>query len=235
MIRRWSAGCAALRGGVRKVHILRTGRVPHSVLLEIFTTAGIGTEIVRAGREAGAEMTGAEAIALTQRYQMGNYSRFPVTFVRGEGSWLYDDLGKPYLDFPRRDRRCDSWHAHPAVTRAISEAGGWRLACTSPNLFHVPSQARLGSACPMRRPGEGSLLGNSDGGERGGDQAGPPVGLRSPREGRHGIVVLEGSFHGRTYGGLSATAQPSSTRVRADAPGVRDRPPRDIDALDGGA
>ena len=44
-------------------------------------------------------MTGAEAIALTQRYQMGNYSRFPVTFVRGEGSWLYDDLGKAYLDF----------------------------------------------------------------------------------------------------------------------------------------
>jgi acetylglutamate kinase len=47
-------GLAALHSGVRKVHIL-DGRVPHSVLLEIFTDAGIGTEIVRAGRGAGAE------------------------------------------------------------------------------------------------------------------------------------------------------------------------------------
>ena len=44
-------------------------------------------------------MTGAEAIALTSLHQMGNYARFPVTFVRGEGSWLFDDTGKPYLDF----------------------------------------------------------------------------------------------------------------------------------------
>jgi acetylglutamate kinase len=43
-----------LHGGVRKVHIL-DGRVPHSVLLEIFTDAGIGTEIVRADQGAGEE------------------------------------------------------------------------------------------------------------------------------------------------------------------------------------
>ena len=66
-------------------------------------------------------MTGAEAIALTQRYQMGNYSRFPVTFVRGEGSWLYDDLGKPYLDFLGGIAVAILGHSHPAVTRAIEE------------------------------------------------------------------------------------------------------------------
>lgn len=54
MIPKVECGLAALRAGVRKVHIL-DGRVPHSVLLEIFTDAGIGTEIVRAGRGAGAE------------------------------------------------------------------------------------------------------------------------------------------------------------------------------------
>jgi acetylglutamate kinase len=54
MIPKVECGLAALHSGVRKVHIL-DGRVPHSVLLEIFTDAGIGTEIVRAGRGAGAE------------------------------------------------------------------------------------------------------------------------------------------------------------------------------------
>jgi acetylglutamate kinase len=54
MIPKVECGLEALRKGVRKVHIL-DGRVPHSVLLEIFTDAGIGTEIVRADRGAGAE------------------------------------------------------------------------------------------------------------------------------------------------------------------------------------
>jgi acetylglutamate kinase len=46
MIPKVECGLAALRKGVRKVHVL-DGRVPHSVLLEIFTDAGVGTEIVR--------------------------------------------------------------------------------------------------------------------------------------------------------------------------------------------
>ncbi len=46
MIPKVECGLTALRKGVRKVHVL-DGRVPHSVLLEIFTDAGIGTEIVR--------------------------------------------------------------------------------------------------------------------------------------------------------------------------------------------
>jgi acetylglutamate kinase len=48
MIPKVECGLTALRKGVTKVHIL-DGRVPHSVLLEIFTDAGIGTEITRTG------------------------------------------------------------------------------------------------------------------------------------------------------------------------------------------
>ena len=50
MIPKVECGLAALRAGVRKAHIL-DGRVPHSVLLEIFTDAGIGTEITRSAGE----------------------------------------------------------------------------------------------------------------------------------------------------------------------------------------
>jgi acetylglutamate kinase len=54
MIPKVECGLTALRKGVRKVHVL-DGRVPHSVLLEIFTDAGIGTEIVRSPKGAGGE------------------------------------------------------------------------------------------------------------------------------------------------------------------------------------
>jgi len=53
MIPKVECGLTALRKGVRKVHVI-DGRVPHSVLLEIFTDAGVGTEIVREAEGAGA-------------------------------------------------------------------------------------------------------------------------------------------------------------------------------------
>jgi acetylornithine/N-succinyldiaminopimelate aminotransferase len=152
-------------------------------------------------------MTGAEAIALTERYQMANYARFPVTFVRGEGSWLFDDTGKPYLDFLGGIAVALLGHAHPEVTRAISEQAG-RLLHVS-NLFHVPSQARLGERLSLATTGGKVFFCNS------GTEANEAA-IKLVRKGsfdrrgpgRHEIVVLEGSFHGRTYGGLSATAQP---------------------------
>ncbi len=228
-------GLAALRGGVRKVHIL-DGRVPHSVLLEIFTDAGIGTEIVRAGPGSGCGMTGAEAIALTERYQMKNYSRFPVTFVRGEGSWLYDDLGQARTSISSAGSPWPSWGTPTRRSRARSRSRRGRCVHVS-NLFHVPVQALPGGAAVRGHDGrQGLLLQQRDGGERGGDQAGAEMGLRSARGGPHGIVVLSGSFHGRTYGGLSATAQPKFHQgFEPMLPGFVTVPFGDIDALDSGA
>ncbi|GAB4229043.1 MAG: acetylornithine transaminase [Deltaproteobacteria bacterium] len=152
-------------------------------------------------------MNPGEAIVLTQRYQMANYSRFPVTFVRGEGSWLYDDLGKPYLDFLGGIAVAILGHAHPGVTRAVTEQAG-RLLHVS-NLFHVPSQARLGERLSAATTG-GKIFFCNSGTEA--NEAAIKLARRfaADRYGdaRHGIVVVEGSFHGRTYGGLSATAQP---------------------------
>jgi predicted acetylornithine/succinylornithine family transaminase len=177
-------------------------------------------------------MTGAEAIALTERYQMGNYSRFPVTFVRGEGSWLYDDLGKPYLDFLGGIAVALLGHAHPAVTRAITEQAG-RLLHVS-NLFHVPVQARLGERLSAATIGGKVFFCNS------GTEANEAAIKLARRwafdrhgEGRHGIVVVEGSFHGRTYGGLSATAQPKFHQgFEPMLPGFTTVPFGEIEALD---
>src|SRR3990172_3278727 len=177
-------------------------------------------------------MTGAEAIALTQRYQMGNYSRFAVTFVRGEGSWLYDDLGKPYLDFLGGIAVAILGHAHPAVTRAIAEQAG-RLVHVS-NLFHVPAQAKLGERLSVATTG-GKVFFCNSGTEA--NEAAIKLARRwafdHHREGRHGIVVLEGSFHGRTYGGLSPPAPPHVHHgFEPMLPGFATVPLGDIDALE---
>jgi len=177
-------------------------------------------------------MTGAEAIALTERYQMGNYSRFPVTFVRGEESRLYDDLGKTYLDFLGGIAVALLGHAHPAVTRAIAEQAG-RLVHVS-NLFHVPVQARLGERLSAAANGGKVFFCNS------GTEANEAA-IKLVRrwsfdrhgEGRYGIVVLEGSFHGRTYGALSATAQPKFHQgFEPMVPGFTAIPFGEIGALD---
>jgi predicted acetylornithine/succinylornithine family transaminase len=152
-------------------------------------------------------MTGAEAVALTERYQMGNYARFPVTFVRGEGCRLFDDTGRPYLDFLGGIAVALLGHAHPAVTRAIAEQAGTLLHAS--NLFHVPSQAALGERLSLATTGGKVFFCNS------GTEANEAA-IKLARKwshdrrgpGHHEIVVLEGSFHGRTYGALSATAQP---------------------------
>jgi acetylornithine/N-succinyldiaminopimelate aminotransferase len=152
-------------------------------------------------------MNAGDAVALTARHQMGNYTRHPVTFVRGEGCRLFDDRGKEYLDFLGGIAVAVLGHAHPAVTRAVCDQAG-KLVHVS-NLFHVPSQAKLGERLSSVLPC-GKVFFCNSGTEA--NEAAIKLVRKWSRdrhgEGRHRIVVLEGSFHGRTYGGLSATGQP---------------------------
>ena len=72
---------------------------------------------------------------------MNTYSRLPVTFVKGEGVWLWDDRGERYLDALAGVAVCGLGHCHPRLTRAICEQAG-TLIHTS-NLFHIEKQERL--------------------------------------------------------------------------------------------
>ena len=148
-----------------------------------------------------------EGLKLTEKHQMKNYARNSVTFVRGEGCRLYDDTGKEYLDFLGGIAVAVLGHAHPAVTQAITEQAGKLLHVS--NLFHTQSQALLGERLSKATTGGKVFFCNS--GTEANEAAIKLVRkwsrMRKP-EGSHKIVVLSGSFHGRTYGGLSATGQP---------------------------
>ena len=113
----------------RSAHIV-DGRVPHSLLLELFTDAGQGTMI-------GGPMSLSELQTLEREHAIGTYVRNPVQFVRGEGVRLWDDEGNEYLDFLAGISVLNVGHCHPRVVAADHRAGrhGSRTSptCTTPS------------------------------------------------------------------------------------------------------
>ena len=139
---------------------------------------------------------------LEAAYMMQTYKRLPVTFVMGEGCHLYDAEGRQYLDFLAGISVLSTGHCHPHVVEAIREQAA-RLAQVS-NLFYNEPAARLAERLAESfAPGARVFLCNS------GTEANEAA-IKLARKRRRGgeIVVLEGAFHGRTMGALSATPQP---------------------------
>jgi acetylornithine/N-succinyldiaminopimelate aminotransferase len=141
---------------------------------------------------------------------MNTYARLPVSFVRGEGVWLWDGQGKRYLDAVAGLAVNTLGHAHPRLVKALSEQVG-TLIHTS-NLYQVQKQEELAA----RLAG----LANMDkvffctSGAEANEAAiklarlyGHQKSIDNPT-----IIVMEKSFHGRTMATLSATG---SRRVQA--------------------
>ena len=131
---------------------------------------------------------------------MGTYARHPVEFVRGEGTLLWDDEGNEYLDFLAGISVAQLGHCHPRVVEAVQEQAA-RLMHVG-NLFHTEPGRRLAARLSERSLGGKVFLCNS------GAEA-IECALKLARRHRAGgeFVVLEGGFHGRTMGALSATPQ----------------------------
>lgn len=134
---------------------------------------------------------------------MTNYAPLPVTFEKGEGCWLWDTEGKRYLDALGGIAVCGLGHAHPAVTAAICEQAS-KLVHTS-NIYGIANQQALAEKLTALAGMERAFFSNS--GAEANEAAikiarlhGHAQGIESPT-----IVVMEGSFHGRTLATLSAT------------------------------
>ena len=204
----------AIRGGVQSAHII-DGRKPHSLLLELFTDAGIGTmvspvlahaERARSPRPRATGVAGAMNLTdagLEERYLMGTYRRGEVEFVRGEGALLWDSEGREYLDLLAGISVCSVGHCHPDVVEAVREQAG-RLMHTS-NLFYTEPMVRL-----AERLSESSLGGRVFFANSGTEANECAIKIARKHAHRRGvsspaIVSFERDFHGRTYGSLSAT------------------------------
>ena len=149
------------------------------------------------------QLSSKDIIGLFDRYVIGNYRRFPVALVRGEGVYVWDAEGNRYLDlFP-------GWgcnllgHCPPRVVEAVREQVG-RLIHV-PNTWYTELQGLWAQALSERSFGGQAFFCNS--GTEANEAAIKLVRLHSPK-GRYKIITFDGGFHGRTLGSLSATAQP---------------------------
>jgi acetylornithine/N-succinyldiaminopimelate aminotransferase len=167
----------------------------------------------------------AELQALERDALMSTYARNPVEFVRGEGTRLWDDEGNEYLDFLTGISVAQLGHCHPAVLEAVREQAG-RLMHVG-NLFYTEPGMRLAKRLTDLSLGGRVFLCNS------GAEA-IECALKLARKLRNGgdFVVMEGGFHGRTMGALSATPQESKQAPFAPlVPGFRVVPRNDREAL----
>jgi acetylornithine aminotransferase len=134
---------------------------------------------------------------------MNTYGRMPVHFVSGNGSYLEDTEGKRYLDGLTGIAVCGLGHAHPHVAQAIAKQAS-TLIHTS-NLYEIPLQTALAERL-CRKSGMDNVFFSNSGAEA--NEAaiklarlkGNNKGIKSPC-----IVVVDGSFHGRTMATLTAT------------------------------
>lgn len=161
-----------------------------------------------------------------QRYVVPNYTRYPVCIVRGEGTAVWDAEGRRYLDlFP-------GWgcnilgHCPAPVVRAIQEQVA--------NLIHVPNtwyteaQGDFAEALCSRSFGK-AFFANS-GAEA--NEAAIKLARLHGGPNKYRIITFENGFHGRTFGSLTATAQPKYHEgVGPLLPGFQYAPYNDLEAV----
>jgi acetylornithine/N-succinyldiaminopimelate aminotransferase len=166
---------------------------------------------------------------------MNTYHRLPVTFTRGRGAWLTDVTGKQYLDFTSGIAVNCLGHGYPALVQAIAgQAARLNHVC---NYYQSDVSAafaeKLVEACApagMRKV----FLGNSGAeANEGACKIARKYSLKKYGPGRHTIVTLKGSFHGRTITTLSATGQDKFHQDFGPfTEGFRFIPAGDLQALD---
>jgi acetylornithine/N-succinyldiaminopimelate aminotransferase len=142
----------------------------------------------------------AELQKLEASYAVATYVRNPVEFVRGAGCRLWDDEGNEYLDFLAGISVLNVGHCHPRVVETVRDQVGRLTHAT--NLYYTEPALRLSAELAESSLGGKVFLTNS------GAEANEAA-IKLVRRARPGgeLVVLQGAFHGRTYGALSATPQ----------------------------
>jgi acetylornithine/N-succinyldiaminopimelate aminotransferase len=170
-----------------------------------------------------------QIVAMYDKCVIANYKKLPVAIVKGKGSWVWDADGKKYLDlFP-------GWgvdglgHCHPKVVKAVTDQLKKLLHVA--NNFYIEPQARLAQIISEKGFGGKSFFCNS--GTEAVEAAIKLARVHSAPQNKFGIITMLNSFHGRTYGSLSATGQDKFHQgVGPVLPGFKHVPFNDLAALE---
>ena len=141
---------------------------------------------------------------------MSTYAPLPVAFDNGKGAYLFDTEGKKYLDALSGIAVCSLGHANPEVADAIAKQA--RTLIHTSNLYKIPHQIELGEKLCSLSEMDKVFFGNS--GAEANEAAIKLARLYGKKQGieHPNIIVMSGSFHGRTLATLSATG---SRKVQA--------------------
>jgi acetylornithine/N-succinyldiaminopimelate aminotransferase len=139
---------------------------------------------------------------------METYKRLEIAPTAGEGSWLLDEEGNRYLDFIGGIATNSLGHGHPALVEAIKEQAGKLIHCS--NLYEIPLQAEVAGMLADATDFDRVFFCNS-----GTESVEAAIKLARKHayetygSQKHEVLTFSRSFHGRTYGGLTATGQPA--------------------------
>ena len=147
-------------------------------------------------------MSSQDTIQLFEQFVIPNYPRYPISLVRGEGTSIWDAEGHHYLDlFP-------GWgcnilgHSPLKVVQAVQEQVAQLIHV--PNTWYMKSQGRFAQLLCERSFGKAFFCNSGTEAIEGAIK----LARLHTEEQRYKIITFENSFHGRTFGALTATAQP---------------------------
>jgi len=168
----------------------------------------------------------------SHKFIMNTYSRQPIVLVKGRGTKVYDSDGREYIDFVSGVAVNNLGHCHPRVVVALQKQAQ-RLMHVS-NHFHNEPQVNLAKMLVKNSFADKAFFCNS-GTEA--IEAAIKLARRYGREvlkqDRYEIITMRGSFHGRTMGALTATANEKFHKgFEPLVPGFRYVPYNDIDAVE---
>ena len=138
-----------------------------------------------------------------EQYVLPTYKRFPITFVKGEGVYLWDEAGDKYLDFFSGWAVSNLGHCHPKIVKAVTEQVCKLIHI--PNIFYNETQGALATQIAKHSFGGKTFFCNS--GSEANEAAIKLARKRSKT--KHELVSLVKSFHGRTLGAMTITGQES--------------------------
>ena len=166
-------------------------------------------------------MSSMETTELFDRYVVPNYGRFDLRLDRGEGCRVWDEEGKRYLDFGAGIAVCSIGHCHPRLVKTMTDQLQ-RLVHVS-NLYYTRPQGLLAERLVGYAGHPGKVFFCNSGAEANealyklarkfGNESVPPLPVHSVGElvcaesSRYEVITFNGSFHGRTLAGISATGQ----------------------------
>ena len=145
-------------------------------------------------------------IQLTEKHVAGTYGRYPIALVKGKGAKVWDKSGKQYIDFVSGLAVDNLGHCHPAVVSAIKKQAETLIHVS--NLYHIEPQSRLAEKLTSLSFADKVFFCNSGTeANEGAIKLARRYFFDKGQKERTEIITMNNSFHGRTLGSLSATAQ----------------------------